>query len=158
MRAVFPALLLLAAAGADAAVVLTLDQTSISGTPGTLVTLTGSILNESPTGEALVNLASTNLTGAGATVSQVFAPDNLAYGATYTGNLLEVMISGASPGLYPATLSFSFDDFNGRTVTSTQAGFSAEVLPEAAVPEPVTLPLVLAGSAAVLCWRRRQAS
>lgn len=143
------------AAPAWGAFVLTLDQTSISGTPGSLITLTGSILNENPVGEDVVNIANTVLTGSGGSLSQVFAPAFIAYGATYTGNLIEVAILAASPGVYPANLSFEYDTFNGRLATTNAAAFSVEVLPTTEIPEPSTGALMLLGLAAAAIRRSR---
>ncbi len=141
---------------ANAAFILTLDQPTISGLPGTHVILSGSLLNENVFGEDVMSIANTNLTGSGAGLVQVLAPGFMAFGDTYTGNIVEVVLLNVAAGSYPATLAFTFDTVNGRAATTNAAGFSADVLPVAEIPEPGTLSLVLAGLLLAGVFARRR--
>jgi hypothetical protein len=140
---------------AHAALILTVDNTVLTGPPGTQFTLTGSVLNENVTGEDLVWLEPALLTGTVLSVQDALLPDYIQYGATYTGNIAVVGILGsAAPGVYPGNLlSFSFDTMNGRTVWTTTAALTANVT---SVPEPGTLGLLILGLAAVGAIRRRR--
>ena len=133
-------------APAKAGIILTLDNPSITGAPGQIFTLTGSITHADPS-EDLVSLQSFSFTSS---VLQLLTihPGSAPYPGGYTGNILTVQIlANASPGSYAANpFSLTFDSINGRTFSTNPVNLSVTV---EAVPEPGTLLLTLA---CLLCF------
>jgi len=135
---------------AKGGLILTLDSPSITGQPGDVFTLTGTISHSDPS-EDLVSIQSFSLTSAVLQLITVDAPNAVPYPAGFSGNILTVQIlAGASLGSYPAnTFSLTYDSINGRTFSTNAANFAVNV-----VPEPATFLLTLACLACLAMLRR----
>jgi hypothetical protein len=136
---------------AQGALILNFDSVSITGQPGDVFTLTGSITHVDPS-EDLVSIQSSNLTSSVLQLITVTAPGSVPYPGGFSGNILTVQILvGALGGNYPTnTLSLTYDSINGRTFSTNAANFEVDVQ-AAAVPEPGTLILALASMACMAC-------
>ena len=131
-------LLLTFAASAHAGVILTLDQTALTGLAGDLFILSGTVENSDATlTEDFNALNAPILTGGVLSVQAMYAPTTLNVGQSYTGNIAQVQIlPSISPGTYPATFTISYESINGRTFNSAPTPLSVTV-----TPEPMTLAL-----------------
>jgi len=162
---VFVGVLSMTVAPARGALILTVDNTTIEGPTGTIVTLTGSLENTGP--DLLVGPLTTLLDDDGNGVDVIFAggfapSDSLASGATYTGDLFDVRIFQTTPGVYSgldadALIVTYFPERGGLGVASN-AVLLTTCIPECPrVPSPPSLVLVLGAGGTLLAavaWRR----
>jgi len=140
---------------------LTLDSTSLIGSPGTALTFSGTILNESGVG-LFLNGAGGGLSSPELTLDLTpfftLTPLSLLDGASYTGDIFSVAISGvALPGDYFGTFTIQggVDSETFDTVGSTN--FQVTVADTSTVPEPSSGALVGLAGFMVIVGRALQA-
>jgi hypothetical protein len=141
---------------------MTISNPTISGQPGEIITLNGTLTATADIplipGTTPSQLASSVLTLG---VNQVTV-SSLAMNATCTGLIVNAQISpSAATGAYPTnSFRLSFDDADGRTGLTSAVNLPVTVVGPPGTPLPPTLVLVLAGVAALglheICRRRRK--
>ena len=130
---------------------MTISNPAISGQPGDIVTLNGTLTATADvslipgTTPSLVTSSVLILGANRVTVS------SLAMNATYTGPIVDVQISpSAVPGSYPTnSFQLSFDDADGRSGRTPAVNLPVGVLGPPGTPLPPTVVLVLTGVAAL---------
>jgi len=144
-------LLALAPSAARAQLSLTFTQASLSGTPGSTLTFSATLLNKGVT-ETFLNGDTFTLTGTGLTLDDTKffanAPLSLLGGASFTGPIFDVVLA---PAAVPNNYAGTFSVLGGANSTATQTlatgNFQVNVVrpQQAAIPEPGVGTLLAAG-------------
>jgi hypothetical protein len=138
---------LLAAFPLSAGVVLTVDNPAITGSPLDPFTLNGSLFATGVTVSLVPSSPPWTMSSPVLTVLGVLTPSGLWLpdGGSYVGPIALVQIdAGAPAGTYSSNpFSISFDDDNGRTLSTNSVNLTVDV--KADVPEPSPLFLLPAG-------------
>jgi len=154
------ALGLFAASHLSAGVVLTIDNSAITGAPLDVFTLNGSLVASGVTVSLIPSSPPWSLSSPALTVIGILTPSGLSLpdGGSYIGPIAQVQIPGGTPdGSYSSNpFSISFDDENGRTFYTNSVNLTAEV--ETPIPEPQGWVLVSAGLLAFVTIRRYRAA
>jgi hypothetical protein len=140
---------------------MTIDNPAITGLPGDVITLTGTLTSDgdisSVPGSTSSVLTSTVLTLG----SNRLTVNGLTASTPYAGAIVDVQISpSAAPGSYPTnSFQLSFDDENGRTWLTNAPNLTVTVTqppPPPPTPLPPTVLLLLAGLAAMGIYEVRR--
>jgi hypothetical protein len=134
-----------ATAFADTVFTVSLDFTSLVGTPGTAVTFSGTILNASGV-ELFLNGAGGDLSSPELTLDLTpfftLTPLSLVDGDFYTGDIFAVAISGvALPGDYSGTFTIQGGEDSQTFDPVGSADFQVTVTDAGGVPEPSSVTL-----------------
>ena len=150
--------LMLAAPSAFAGIVLNFTQSTISGTPGSIVKFFGTLTNTDPF-VTFINSDSANITGSGFTIDDspflINAPLSMNGNTTTLAfEIIDVSIpSLAAPGSYGGAFSIlGGPALNSQNVVG-QSTFRVQV--NSVTPEPATMGMLLFGGIAVLLGRRK---
>ena len=150
--------LMLAAPSAFAGIVLNFTQSTLSGTPGSIVKFFGTLTNTDPF-VTFINSDSANITGPGFTIDD--SPFLINAPLTMNGNtttlafeIIDVTIpSFAAPGSYNGSVAILGGPAANSQNVLGQSTFRVQV--NAVTPEPGTMGMLLFGGVAVLLGRRK---
>ena len=140
---------------------MTIDNPTITGLPGDVVTLTGTLSSDgdvSATPGTIPSVLTSTVLTLGANRLTV---NGLTATTPYTGPIVDVQISpSAAPGSYPTnSFQLSFDDENGRSWLTNAPNLTVTVTaPPPGVPLPPTVVLLLTGLGAVGLYEVRRRS
>ena len=150
--------LMLAAPSAFAGIVLNFTQSTISGTPGSIVKFFGTLTNTDPF-VTFINSDSANITGSGFTIDDspflINAPLSMNGNTTTLAfEIIDVSIpSLAAPGSYNGSIAILGGPAANSQNVLGQATFRVQV--NSVTPEPATMGMLLFGGIAVLLGRRK---